>query len=153
MPENTESIFSSGFDDTQPLKRRWFLLPWWIRAFAWLFLLAGVLTPFILIAGFFRIPIMLNLYGLSSTVPLSLVGLSLIALYMLKGLAAYGLWAEKDWGITVAFIDGLIGVVVCIANIWGTADVRFYFRLDIIILLIYLIKLYRLREQWKINKK
>lgn len=151
MSDTTESIFSSGFDDIQPVMRRWLLLPWWIRAFAWLFLLAGALTPFILIAGFFRIPINLNLYGMSSTDPLTLVGVGLLGLYLLKGVAAYGLWGEKDWGITVAQIDGIVGVLVCIANLIVSEHTRSYFRLDLIVLAIYLIKLYKVQGQWKIK--
>jgi uncharacterized membrane protein (DUF2068 family) len=76
---------------------------------------------------------------------------------MLKGLAAWGLWAQKDWGITVAQIDGLIGVVICIVNMFvaehATSGFNFYFRLDIIILVVYLIKLYRVQELWNRSSK
>lgn len=100
---------------------------------------------------------MLNLYGFTTTVPFSLIGLSLVAVYMLKGVAAYGLWAEKDWGITVAMTDGLIGLVICIANMFvaahATSGFSFYFRLDIIILVVYLIKLYRVQELWNRSGK
>ena len=152
MEEQSGSIFTSEFDDAQPVKRRWLILPWWIRAFSWLLLLSGALSPFILIAGLFRIPVAMNLYGLSSTDPVSLTGLSLLVLFMLKGIAAYGLWAEKNWGIVVAQADGLLGVVICIVSLFmgdqSTRGFSFYFRLDLVLLVIYLIKLYRLKDQW-----
>jgi hypothetical protein len=152
MGEQSESIFSSEFDDVQPAKRRWFILPWWIRAFSWLFLLSGALSPFILVAGFFRIRVSLSLYGLESTNPVSVTGFCLVALFMLKGIAAYGLWAEKNWGIVMAMADGLLGIMICITSMFisnqSTHGFLLYFRLDLVVVVIYLIKLYRLKDQW-----
>ena len=154
MDELNQTIFSSEFDDIQPVERRWKILPWWIKAFTWLFLIIGALSPFILIAGLFGTEVSLSLYGLESTGPLSITGLCLIVLYMFKGIAAYGLWAEKNWGITVAEADGLLGIAVCIAALFinphsgGGYSILFYFRLDLIILAIYLTRLYRLQDRW-----
>lgn len=154
MEEQSGSIFSSEFDDVQPAKRRWLILPWWIRAFSWLFLLAGALSPFILIAGLFRVQVNLSLYGIKSTDPVSVAGFCLIVLFLLKGIAAYGLWAEKNWGVVIALADGLLGVVICIVSMFipdpsnSTQGFILNFRLDLIVLVIYLIKLYRLKGQW-----
>ncbi|GAA3944277.1 hypothetical protein GO495_22460 [Chitinophaga oryziterrae] len=154
MEEQSGSIFSSEFDDVQPVKRRWLILPWWIRAFSWLFLLTGALSPFILIAGLFGIQVSLSLYGMESTGPVSFAGFCLVVLFMLKGIAAYGLWAEKNWGIVMALADGLLGVVIRIVSMFipdhsnSTQGFILNFRLDLIVLVIYLIKLYRLKGQW-----
>lgn len=155
MDELKQTIFSSEFDDIQPLERRWKILPWWIKAFTWIFLFAGVISPLILIIGLFGGTVTLSLYGLSTTDPISLIGLCVIGVFMFKGIAAYGLWAEKDWGITVAQIDALLGIALCIIAIFTTPhsttsarSVSFYFRLDIVVVIIYLVKLYRLQDRW-----
>jgi hypothetical protein len=157
MEETTKTIFSSEFDDIQPVERRWTILPWWIRAFSWLFLLFGALSPFILIGGFFGLQTSLNLYGISSTDPLSIAGFSVVVLFMLKGVAAYGLWAEKNWGITVAEIDAILGIAICIFTFFTfthtTHNFFAKFRLEIVILAIYLVKLYRLQDRWNAGVK
>jgi hypothetical protein len=56
----------------------------------------------------------LSLYGFATTDPLSLVGVFIVTLFLLKGLAAVSLWLEQDWAVDFAIVDAWIGIVACV---------------------------------------
>ncbi|SFD84242.1 hypothetical protein SAMN05518672_103467 [Chitinophaga sp. CF118] len=157
MEEKNESIFISDFDDVKPVERRWAILPLWIRIFTWGFLIAGALMPFIILLRIFRVQVIMSLYGLETTNVFSTTGLILASLFMLKGIAAYGLWAEKNWAILIAQIDALLGIIICIAYIFIRQDTpngfTVIFRLDLILLVVYIVKLYRIKHRWEESGK
>ena len=72
------------------------LLPIWIKVFIWLFLITGVLSIVVLLLGLLGFTFSIALYGLSTIYPLSLMGICLIGLYLLKGVVSYGLWLGKS---------------------------------------------------------
>ncbi|REC43620.1 hypothetical protein [Chryseobacterium sp. 5_R23647] len=107
-----KSVFDE-FDNNFNTKRRRNLLPIWIKVFIWLFFAFGFIGILILAFGFFMGKFNLSLYGLETDKAYSLMGFFLTALFILKGIVSYGLWFEQDWGIKIAKIDAIIGLVVC----------------------------------------
>ncbi|RPD41663.1 hypothetical protein [Chitinophaga barathri] len=138
---------------TEVLIRRRSLLPWWIKVFTWIFLVFGGLLPLGFIAGIAGINYEIALYGLESNHPLSLTGLSLFALFALKALVAYGLWMEKEWAVQAGIIDALIGIGICVYQMFISPFLGPGFvismRLELIALIPYLLKLRRLYDDWK----
>jgi len=90
------------------------LLPIWIKVFIWLFMIAGVFIPIVIVVGLLGGPTSLSLYGLETYYPFSLIGLVISSLMALKGVVAFGLWFEKKWAVKLAMLDAIIGLVTCI---------------------------------------
>lgn len=151
--ENT--ILDANLTKHENSKRRRSLLPWWIKIFIWIFLILGLLAPIGLVFGFFGIQFQISLYGFTTNEPLSIDGLYLIGLFLLKGITAFGLWTEKDWAITLGQIDAILGIVLCIfmSVIYPFINIRtgfhFTFRLELILLIPFLIKLLKIKSEWK----
>ena len=148
QPEEEESNIIEGL----PIRRRK-LLPWWIRLFTWLFLLFGAIVPFGLIFGSLGMKFEISLYGIETNDPLTIIGLSLVGLYLIKGIIAYGLWWEKDWVIKPAKLDAIIGIVICtfmtfIYPFMDGISGEFSFRGELLILIPYLIRLGKIEKEW-----
>ncbi|HEU4902354.1 MAG TPA: hypothetical protein VFT06_06155 [Flavisolibacter sp.] len=135
--------------------RRRTLLPLWIKLFCWLFMVAGGCVVAGLIAALLSFKIQLSLYGLESSELLSPVGLFIAFLFLLKGVAAFGLWMEKDWAIHLAMADAIIGIAVCTVVVlvlpWLDPQPKFVFRLELVLLVPYLRKLLQLKNAWKLT--
>jgi hypothetical protein len=109
--ENQEHLLQE--EVTNQYKRRRQLLPWWIKVFIWIFLVFGSIVPIGLIAAVFGYNFQIALYGLETNQPLSIIGLLLCVLFLLKGAVAYGLWTEKDWAVKLGIVDAIIGIAIC----------------------------------------
>src|SRR5688572_26392220 len=102
---NTTTVFKSFFNmdpqildenlDKQSSIRRRKLLPWWIKVFIWIFMIFGVIAIPAIIIGLMGFSFDISLYGLSTQNPISIVGLSLIVVFLFKGFTSYALWTEK----------------------------------------------------------
>lgn len=153
MEEHIE-ISNLSLDNNVPKTRRRKLLPWWIKVFIWLFLIFGAIAPIAFVIGLFGANFQLSLYGFETNEPNSLVGFALFILFGLKGIAAYGLWTEKDWAIKIAQIDAIIGIFICLLKmvfiplLFLENGFQFNFRLELILLIPYLIKLQNIKEIW-----
>lgn len=153
MQETQTSIFDSEVDNFIPLRRK-DLLPWWIKTFNWVFMVLGGFSVIIFIAGLLGLEGELSLYGLNANDPLSLAGLAILGIFIFNGIAAYGLWAEKNWGVNVAMASALVGIVVCTYT-WiampttsSRGTVVFSFRFELILLFIFMRKLLKIRSEW-----
>jgi len=129
------------------------LLPWWIKVFIWIFLLFGVVAPIGLIVGLAGFTYPIALYGVETNDPLSLVGIGLMLIFLIKGVTAYGLWTEKNWALDLGQIDAILGIVICILVMIGLqlpGGHRFSssFRLEIFLLIPFLLKLRDLKRVW-----
>ena len=129
------------------------LLPWWMQACCWLFLFSSLFVVFCILASFFNISVSLGFYGLEANTIFSSYGLLITAVLILKAFVSYGLWWEKDWGIHLAFIDAIAGLVICsvvmlLPFITPTEGIVFSFRLEFILLFFYLRKLIAIQPQW-----
>lgn len=134
--------------------RRRDLLPVWIKIFVWIFLVAGtffiVLLPFM--GHFTRVN--LAIYGFESNELLSPAGLCVSTIFLLKTVVAYGLWFEHAWGAWLAFIDGMLGCVICVLVMslfpfLSIFEIKFSFRLELIALIPYTIKMFDIRNKWE----
>ncbi|MRG44638.1 hypothetical protein GFS24_05910 [Chitinophaga sp. SYP-B3965] len=146
-----QEIQSSIFEEDFKALRRKDLLPWWIKVFNWLFMLMGGSAVILLITGLAGMRASLVIYGLSSNGdPLTPTGLLLIGIMMFKGIAAYGLWAEKNWGVNVAMADAFIGIVICVYTMIALPGNNgfFTFRIELIALFFFLRKLLKIRNEW-----
>jgi hypothetical protein len=137
-------------------KRRKQLLPWWIKIFMWLFLIFGVLAPIGLLFGILGYNFQVALYGLETSEPLSIIGIAIIIIFILKGITSYGLLKEKDWAITLAIVDGILGIIICTALmlypvIFSEDKVTLAFRLELLFLIPYLIKMIKIKSEWESN--
>lgn len=135
------------------LKRR-AILPWWIKFFIWIFMLLGAIALIAVPAGAAGMSYQASLYGMDAYEPFSLLGIINIILFSFKGLAAYGLWTEKDWAVNLAIIDALAGIIICTFMMFGlpllTGDANFmqHLRIELALLVPFLLKLQKIRAQW-----
>jgi hypothetical protein len=132
------------------VKRRQ-LLPVWIKICIWIFLVAGAIAVPAFIIGIFGFSFSIAMYGFSTTEPTSMVGIALLLLFVLKGVVSYGLWFEKKWAINLGLFDGYLGIAICIISMifaLGRDVSGFSFRLEIVFLIPYLIKLHRIKRPW-----
>ena len=155
MEENSNYAFE-GIEEFESLKvRRRELLPWWIKAFVWIFMIVGVIVPIGLVIGLLGYSFSISLYGFESTEPISLTGIFLIVLYLIKAVTAFGLWTEKIWAVDLGIIDAIIGLVVCgaVMLVLPLIDISEGFvlklRLEPILLILYLLKLQKIKPLWK----
>lgn len=92
------------------------------------------------------------LYGLETHEPFSATGFFILFLFVFKGVVAYGLWTEKEWAVDSAIVDAILGIAVCsttmIIPFTGSGS-PFTFRLELVLLIPYLIKLLNIRKDWK----
>ena len=135
-------------------KRRRDLLPKWIRVFCWIFMVLGGISIISFIAGIFGINYKIEIYGLRSNAPLSPIGLLIFTVFIIKAVAAYGLWFEKNWAILLGFIDGTLGLILCLLAtlilphfVDGYTKV-FSFRLEVIAIIPFMIKLTNIKSEW-----
>lgn len=144
----TESLFQLK------TKRRKDLLPWWIKVFIWIFLIVGAIALLGFIGGLIGFTFEISLYGLETNEPISMLGISVILLFLFKGFTAYSLLKESDWAIIAGIADALVGIILCsftmlhpLFNPQGGTN--FIFRLELLLLIPYFIKLLRIRPQWE----
>tara|TARA_X000000368_G_C22607672_1_gene526560 strand:- start:36 stop:482 length:447 start_codon:yes stop_codon:yes gene_type:complete len=132
--------------------RRRDLLPVWIKVFIWIFLIFGAIVPVAIILGIIGINFNISLYGLETMKPISLIGMFIIFLFGLKGVIAFGLWTEKNWSVNLAIIDAIIGIIVCVFIIsisFIENRTNISLRLELIPLILYLIKMRKIKVEWE----
>jgi hypothetical protein len=136
-------------------KRRRKLLPWWIKFFCWVFMIFGALALICFFLGFFNMSVDLSFYGLKTNQPFSLIGLIIISLALFKGFTAYSLWFENDNAINVAIVDSILGITLCSMSMFAFPflgdenSFEFSFRLELVLLVPYLVKLNRIKKEWE----
>jgi hypothetical protein len=133
--------------------RRKNLLPWWIKIFMWIFLIFGALTPVGLFSAFLGFNFHLSLYGLETMDSFSYTGICIITLFLLKGITSYGLLTEADWAIQLGIIDAAVGISICsfvmFFSLFNSGSSVFSFRLELVFLIPYLVKLIKIKPGWE----
>lgn len=138
---------------SQPALRRRQLLPWWIKGFSFLFMFTGVIAVFCLVLGVFGKEVSLSMYGFEAYDSFSVNGLIVISVFILKGVAAWSLWFEKDYAIFLGETDAVLGIALCLVSMFVLPylqpDFRGSIRIELILLFPYLIKLIKIKDQWR----
>lgn len=151
MQENQVDLLTESVLQINTIKRKT-LLPWWIKVFMWIFLVCGAIVPFVLILGMFGYNVQLAIYGMETNDGISVTGLIIIFLLLIKTLTAYGLLKEKDWAIKAGIIDAVVGISICIILMSYSlinTEMNFTFRLEVIFLVPYLFKFLKIKAAWE----
>lgn len=138
--------------EKETLIKRKKLLPLWIKIFIWIFIVFGVLGVLGFIAAIFSAKFEAALYGIETNDPSSAAGMLVCFLFVFKGVVAWGLWTEKRWAVDAAVADAILGIVVCATASFlpfNHQEPRFSFRLELVLLIPYLIKMLNIRSRWK----
>ncbi|WP_035648332.1 hypothetical protein [Flavobacterium sp. ASV13] len=149
MSEELQSNFDE-FEKTEIIRRK--LLPWWIKTFCWIFMILAVCGLGTLIGSAFSTNVQLSLYGFETNTAYSGIGIFLIAVMTLKGYAGYSLWFEKANAISIAKIDAIVGVIICLGSMFVlpyiTENGHFSLRLELLLLIPYFIKINKIENEW-----
>jgi hypothetical protein len=152
MPDEGEDLLTEIVHQITAVKRK-NLLPWWIKVFMWIFLIFGAFAPVGLIFVILGYNFHLSLYGLETTDPSSITGICIIALFLLKGITSFGLLRETDWAIQLGVIDAIAGILICVYVMFfsefNSGSAIFSFRLELVLLIPYLIKLNKIKPAWE----
>ena len=115
-------------------------------------MLVGVIGVISLPFAAFGMTFNLSFYGIETNEPLSFTGLLVISLFIIKGFTAYSLWFEKDWAITLGYIDAVIGMVICLIVMWVAPyfmeGFESEFKVELIFLLAFVFLLKKKQSQW-----
>lgn len=149
MKEDIGSQFDYLDDET--VERR-ALLPIWIKVFCWIFMFFGLVMLIVPVFMILDMPIDLAIYGLATNNIYSWVGVVIVAIFGFKAFSAYSLWFEKDNAIVLSKIDAIVGIVICIAvMIFKPMLVKsagLEFRIELILLIPYYLKLNKIEYAW-----
>ncbi|MDN3656017.1 hypothetical protein QWZ08_10295 [Ferruginibacter paludis] len=150
MHENEQNQLDSFVEEIELIKSTR-ILPWWIRAFSWLFLLTGGSAVILLVLSFFGVEMTLSLYGMVANGPLSLTGLLISVLFILKGIVAFGLITKKEWADLLAIVDAVTGILICIyvmiVPLIFSGRASSGLRLELVLLVPYLLYFVRQRKK------
>lgn len=124
------------------------LLPWWIKFFCWLFMFASVLAVIRVVLSCFNITTEFEFYGINAND--SLLNVIIVFLvFVLHGYTGYSLWFEKNYGIILAQFDAIFGIIVCFYSMFlGYQNGNHTFRLELILLVLFLIKIIKIKPRW-----
>jgi hypothetical protein len=151
MPNDGEDLLADIVQ--QMAGKRKDLLPWWIKVFMWIFLVFGVLAPIGLFLALLGYHFHLSLYGLETKDSFSYTGICIITLFLLKGITSYGLLRETDWAIQLGIIDAIVGISICsmvmFYSLFNSGASVFNFRLELVFLIPYLVKLIKIKPGWE----
>jgi hypothetical protein len=143
MQESETHILDDIVQRMNKVKRK-DLLPWWIKAFSWIFLVFGALGILGIVCGILGYQITLSFFGLATKDPFSMDGIVIIGLLLFKAIVSYGLLWEQGWAVVAGIIDATLGILICIIMVFYSS-----YRLELVFLIPYLIKLLKIKSQWE----
>lgn len=153
MNQSQPDLLTESFLQLNTTKRK-DLLPWWIKIFSWIFLIFGVVGIISLVFEILGYKFQLSIYGLDTREPTSLIGISITIIFLFKGITAYGLLVQKKWAIIFGIVDAISGIVICTSLIIHSfinpgSNQNFGFRLEILLLIPYLLKMIKIKSLWE----
>ena len=136
------------------IQKRKKLIPWWIRIFIWIFLFFGAVAPLGFIFGILGYKFQLSIYGLQTNEPISLIGMSVIVIFLFKGITSYSLLKQKVWAVTLGIIDAIIGILICslimiYPFINSDSGLNSTFSIELLLLIPYLLKMVKIKTDWQ----
>ena len=125
------------------------MIPKWIRVCAWIVVVAWppvVITAVIaMFQGNEPFSYMTHIYGESG----ELITIATLAGLTLKGTAAIGLLAEKNWAVKIAIADGVTDITLSVCLMLLPPHHLTY---GFLLTTIYLVKMFRIRKEWEANR-
>ena len=109
-------------------------------------------APVMIVLGILGYRAQLALYGFETNEPLSLIGITIILLFVIKGITAFGLLKEKYWAIKIGIADAIIGITICTCLMLYpiiNSEANFSLRLELVALIPYLLKLIKIKTEWE----
>lgn len=151
MKEDNVQLPLQPLNIAKPLKRR-DLLPLWIKAFIWLFIIFWIVVPVAIIFALLGYDFKMSLLGLETNRPFSATGIAIIILFIFKGFVAYALWQGKTGAIKLAKADVILSTVICIFailySLFGPVH-SFSLRLELIVIFFYHKKISAIQYDWE----
>ncbi len=111
----------------------------------------GSLVPLIaLVAGFTGAEGEFSLYGIDAYGSIfSPAPLFVVVLFIAHGVCAYGLLFAKSWGVQACIMLGYVSAAICVYTMFGgLGGESVTFRLELALLIPYLMKLHKLAIVW-----
>lgn len=94
MEESKVDLLTDSFLELNTMERGR-LLPWWVKIFAWIFLVLGIVAPigfiYALIGGDFTV----SIYGFQTSETTSIIGIGITIIFLFKGMVSFGLITKK----------------------------------------------------------
>lgn len=153
MPETQPSIFDET--DVFMLPPRRALLPWWIIFFSWFLIIICIVQVIMMTLDYFGI----TKLGIITEADSSFKNIFSLANSFFTIVAAYGLLREKDWAVNIAILNALASVAQTFFStneVFAdtTEAVIFWsiYGVGLIMLAIYLWKLFSIRKDWNIRR-
>lgn len=137
------------------LFRRRSLLPLWIKIFIWFFMILGFFAILLFVLGLAGTRYYIEIYGLSTSIPQSGLGIFLTTIFLSKGIVALSLWLEESMAPKLALADAIVGILLCTCimfdfPIHSREDHGIVFRPELIFLIPYLWKMAKIRRNWEL---
>ena len=146
------------------INQRNFLLPWWIKLFGIIYFFYGLISlPIALFTDIY-----LSTFGIEAqSGVLSLELIILVSLNLFLAITAFGLLRGETWGLNACIANGYIGIAICLVvsflnvndcalpnALFEDATACWRVRLEPIIQVLFLLKLYKIKRDWfAVNKK
>lgn len=144
-PPNSNLENKTDIQDITRYRKK--LIPIWIKIFGWLFIVMGTAVPFVgIFSAVTGVEGNYSLYGLEETGSLfSPIPLLIVALFVVHAVCAFGLLFGKSWGVRACLILAYISVAICLFTTFsGDGSIR----LEILLLIFYILKLRKLQPIW-----
>ena len=151
MQENQVDLLTDELIQLDVISRKK-LLPLWIKIFSWIFLIISAFVPIVFILGIMGYNVQLAVYGLETNEAFSKIGITILAIFIIKGITAFGLLKEKNWAVTIGIVDAILGIIICTLIMLYpiiNPEIKFSLRLELVALIPYLLKFFKIRTQWE----
>lgn len=157
MPETLTSIFDETDAFMLPPRRK--LLPWWIILFSWVFI---IICPIDIVTRTLQYTsVDLSMFDIAAKTEIAFKDVLSVANSIFTLVAIYGLFREKDWAIKIAILNALVSVGDTLyttndatAGAVSESEIAVawaIYAFGLIMLAIYLTKLFRIRKDWSMR--
>ena len=127
-------------------------LPKWINFFSWIFLVAGIMVPFTIIAAIADKPISLGFMGIHATSVFTVFGAIITGMFALSATVAYGLLWGKDWAVNLGFIVATLQIIIGVFSnylVATTPSNDHSYRVEWIFSIAFIFGLLKIKDKWK----
>lgn len=126
------------------------LLPWWVKFFSVLFLIAGVIAVLAIPASLFGANTSFNIFGFSFNGTFNLEGVTALLISLFSGIVAFGLLWGKDWAVQAAIglcIAELLLSMVMLFVVMNRGYMSLHF--EFLLLIPFCYKMFKIADAWE----